>query len=320
MVDFLKRTVPLLLFFLSGCVSINIPTVQPLVEQTIGGRGKDKIVIIDISGVIKDEQRDSLMGLYKEPPLTSRIKEELDKAGRDEAVKAVVLRINSPGGVVTTCDIIHHEIERFKERTGKIVVAELMDIATSGAYYIAVSADSIVAHPTTITGSIGVVAFKINASGLLEKIGVVNETIKSGEKKDLVSPLRGMTDEERSILQGIIDGMFSRFVDVVKAGREDINTGDLDDIFDGRVFLAHDALRLKLIDSIGYLDDAIGLAKKKAGIKEAKIVVYSRPGTYRANVYSSHGTAFPHRINLINIESGGLLERFGLNFMYMWMP
>lgn len=304
-------------FFVEGCVSINIPRVGPLTEHRIGGTGADKILIMDISGIILDKEED-FMSLKTMPRLTARIKEELDKASEDSRVRAVVLRVNSPGGTVTTCDIINHELKKFKQKTGKIVVAELMDVAASGGYYIAAASDRIVAHPTTITGSIGVVAYNINASGLLEKIGITNETIKSGDKKDIGSPLRPMTDEERKILQGIIDSLYNRFLDAVAEGRKEIAKEEFKGIADGRVYTAEQALKIKLIDRIGYLDDAIELAKSEAGIKDATIVTYARPGSYRSNIYSAWD--MPSTINLVNIDAGSFMGFPGIRFMYLWMP
>lgn len=321
----MKKTLFIILvisFFVEGCVSINIPRMGPLTEQAIGGKGADKILIVDISGMIWDKENRDLIGLKTTPRLTARIKEELDKASEDKWVKAVVLRINSPGGTVTACDIINHELKSFKKKTGKIVVAEVMDIAASGGYYIAAASDKIAAHPTSITGSIGIVAYNINASGLLEKIGVTNETIKSGDKKDMGSPLRQMTPEERNILQGIIDALHKRFLDVVAEGRKEISMEGLKRIADGRAYTAEQALNLKLIDRIGYLDDAIELAKSEAGIKEATIITYGRYGSYKSNIYSawdmSGGSGGP--INLVNIDADSLMNSFGMRFMYLWTP
>lgn len=309
-------------FFIQGCAGLIPPTaVRPLTERTIGGEGRDKILVIDVSGLITDKEKgDALgLGLRKEPRISARIKEELDKARKDERIKAVILRLNTPGGVVTTCDIIHHEIESFKEETKTPVVAQLMGVAASGGYFIAASADKVVAHPTTVTGGVGVVAYRLSATGLMEKIGISDETIKSGEKKDIGSPLRSMTDEERQILQGIIDSMFERFMTVVTESRPIEGTA-LTEIADGRVFTAERALELKLIDRIGYMDDAIEVAKEEAGIEEARIVTYARPSSYRANIYSSSEFAVSPSVNLFNIDTRGITRLFNLSFMYLWMP
>jgi protease-4 len=237
--------------FIHGCVGLpSVPSVRPLTEMFLGGEGGDKILVIDISGMISDKEKGDILGigLPKEPRITARIREELDMAKEDKRIKAVILRINTPGGDVTTCDIIHHELETFKEKTDTPIVAQFMGLAASGGYYIAASADKLVAHPTTVTGGVGVVAYRVNASGLMEKIGISDETIKSGEKKDLGSPLRPMTDEEREIIQGIIDRMFVRFMNVVREARPGIEDEAMGEIADGRVFTAERALEIKLID------------------------------------------------------------------------
>ena len=307
------------LLVLSGCVIITLPGVQPLIEKVIDGKGADKVLLVDISGMITDDDARNMLGIETSPNITARIKEELTLASADDRVKAVVLRINTPGGSVTTCDIISHEIKEFKKKRKVPVVAELMDVAASGGYYIAASADRIIAHPTTVTGSIGVIAYNINASGLMEKIGVTDQTVKSGPRKDIGSPLRPMTEEERKILLSVINGMYERFLDVILDGRKDLNREDLTRIADGRVYSAPQALDLKLIDSIGYLDDAIGEAKKEAGIKEARIITYSAPRSYRNNIYSGPGPVPQPGLNIINLDPG-FSKRFGLSFMYVWMP
>lgn len=309
--------------FIYGCAGVIPPaTVMPLTERTVGGKGTDKILLVEVSGMISDKEKGDVLGLgfRKEPRLSARIREELDKAAKDSVIKAVILRLNTPGGEVTTCDIIHHEIEKFKEKSGTPVVAQLMGVATSGGYYIAASADKIIAHPTTLTGGVGVVAYRLSATGLMEKIGITDETVKSGGKKDIGSPLRPTTDEERLILQDIIDTMFERFMAVVKESRPTVGDEAVREIADGRVFSAERALEIKLIDSIGYMDDAVELAKKEAGVEEARIVTYARPSSYRANIYSRSDLALPQSINLVNIDAGGLTRLFNLSFMYLWMP
>jgi len=269
------RVIPLylVLFLLTGCVVMRMPSVTPLEEKTIGGGGRDKILVMDISGFLRDRRGKNILGSETSRTMTSRVREELDMASDDGRVKAVILRINTPGGHVTTADVIYHEIEAYKKDTGVPVVAELMGVAASGGYYIASSADLIVAQPTDITGSIGVVAYNVNAEGLLDKIGITDRTIKSGEKKDMGSPLREMTAEEREILQSIIDDLYERFLTVVYRGRKGkIEMKRLRELADGRVFTARQALDLGLIDRVGYMEDAVGAAKGLAGIKEARLV------------------------------------------------
>ncbi|GMR04749.1 MAG: signal peptide peptidase SppA [Thermodesulfobacteriota bacterium] len=307
-------------FLLTGCVFIKLPVAGPLAEKVIGGQGRAKIAVIDISGVIKSGDHRKVLSLKKGPGIVARIKEELDLASKDPDVKALILRINSPGGSVTPSDIINHEIKAFKKDKKIPVVAHLMDTAASGAYYIAVASDVIVAQPTTVTGSIGVISFNIKATGLMEKIGIENRTLKSGPKKDMGSSLREMTGEERKILQSIIDELYGRFLDVVVEGRKAFKgREDLKTIADGRVYTAKQALKLNLIDSIGYMDDAIEEAKKLAGVEEARIITYAPTGSYKNNMYSMGGMAVPE-INLVNIDAGPLAGMPGIQFMYLWMP
>ncbi|MFQ5353907.1 MAG: signal peptide peptidase SppA [Thermodesulfobacteriota bacterium] len=310
-------------FLLTGCVVMTLPGVSPLKEKTIGGSGRDKILLINISGVIRDRKEKNLLGSDTSRTLTARIREELDMAREDKRVKALILRINTPGGHVTTSDTIYHEIKSFKKDTGVPVVAEFMDMAASGGYYIGVAADRIVAQPTTITGSIGVVAYNVDATGLLDKIGINERTIKSGDKKDLGSPLRGMTVEEHEILQSIINELYERFLGVVLENREELIGRDrLMEISDGRVYTASQALELRLIDRVGYMDDAVSYARELAGIDEATLVTYSESDSYRKNFYSSSGAppVTPSVVNLVNINTSFMNEAAGPRFMYIWMP
>ena len=318
MKNILKLSV-LLAFLLTGCVFISLPGVRPLTEKAIGGSGRDKVLVIDISGEISDGGT-----METERKLWARIKEELDLASDDNSVKAIVLRIDSPGGSVTTSDIISHELKEFKKKKKIPVVASLMDVAASGGYYVAVGADEIIAHPTTVTGSIGVIAYNFDASGLMTKVGVVSETIKSGKNKDMGSPFKPMTPEERKIFQSIIDSLYNRFLDVVVEGRKGkITMERLKVLADGRVFTAQQALSDGLVDSIGYMEDAVEAAKKMAGIKEATVITYAPAKAYRNNLYSrfgSPGAAPGPQINLLNINGSGVSPLPRMRFMYLWTP
>lgn len=323
------RTIPiyilgLFLVFSSGCTFLSvslIPSVGPLQEKMVAGTGKDKILITDISGVIStDDEKSGLASLSEEPDILTRVKEELKMAARDKHMKAVILRINSPGGSVTASDMIYHEIERFKEDTGMKVIACIMDLGASGGYYVAVSADKIVAHPTTVTGSIGVIMLNVSIEGLLQKIGVKDATIKAGEHKDMGSPLKTMTEEERKIFQGVLDTMYERFLAVIAKNRSGngLDLKELRSLADGRIYTAQQALEHKLVDQIGYLDDAISLAKKEAELTEARVVIYHRPGAYKNNIYSK--LAGSHAINLVNIDLRTFVKSGTPSFMYLWAP
>lgn len=320
MKNILKLSV-LLALFLSGCVMISLPGIKPLTEKKVGGKGGDKVLLIDISGLILEGGGTNSLGLKTRRKITARVREELSLAEKDSRVKAVVLRVNTPGGSVTTSDIVSHEILEFKKRKNVPVVAELMDVAASGGYYIAVAADEIIAHPTTVTGSIGVIAYNFDASGLMTKVGIVSQTVKSGEMKDIGSPLRPMTTGEREVLQSVIDTMYERFLDVVMKGRAGRFTRvELKKLADGRVYTAPQALDNGLIDSIGYLDEAVDAAKKRAGIEQATVITYASAGSYKENIYSGLAgpSMGPSQINLINIDAQGLFPGPGTRFMYLW--
>jgi len=272
---------------------------------------------MDISGVISD--KGSSNPLSESEDLVARIKEELSLAAEDSHIKALLLRINSPGGTVTASDVIHHEINEFKTKRKIPVVATIMDIGASGGYYIAVAADQIIAHPTSVTGSVGVIMLRVNAEGLLQKIGVEAGAIKSGAKKDIGSPFRPMSEEERAIFQGMINGFQSRFLDVVTKGRKALPADQLKLIADGRVLTGPQAVQLGLVDQVGYLDDGIAAAKQLAGLADARVVMYVRPGTYKNNIYSqAPGTSTLEA--LANLDIMGLVRGGTPQFLYLWIP
>ena len=302
---------------LQGCAFISIPLsqrTQPLEEKVLEGEGRNKILLIDISGIISSEKKRSFADLDAGSDMVARVKEELNQAAGDDRIKAVILKINSPGGTVTASDIIYKEILKYKEKTGAYVTASLMDIAASGGYYVACAADTIVAHPTTVTGSIGVIAMKFNVKGLMDKLGVQEDSIKSGDMKDILSPFRPMSDEERKIIQDIIDSLQMQFMEAVVQGRKELSLEELKPLADGRVFTAKQALDAQLIDDIGYLDDAIDITRKETNLKEARIIVYHRPMTYRNNIYSQ--TSF----SIFNFGENEFASYLPVRFMYLWNP
>ncbi len=307
----------LALVLLAGCsvVSIDLtPPVRPLRESTVEGAGRDKVLLIDLAGVLAEEP---IFTLQAKPqvPLLARVREELEKAAKDEHVRALVLRINSPGGTVTASDILYHEISRFKARRKVPVIASILDVGASGGYYVALAADRIVAHPTTVTGSIGVLMLTVNSSGLLEKIGVSASYITSGPRKDMGSPFRALTPEERAIFQDVIDRLYGRFVALVVRERR-LEEARVRQFADGRIYTAAEALSLGLVDQIGYLEDAIALARETAGAPDAKVVTYHRPRQYRATIYSGGETPTPAP----SVAELARLVTSGPRFLYLWWP
>lgn len=297
---------------LSGCTFLKvniIDEVQPLAEKTISGRGRDKILVLDISGIIMTGEKGYPLSDRRKPGLIARVREALDKARQDKAVKAVVLRINSPGGGVTASDILYHELMKFKQETGVVMVAHIMDVGASGGYYIAMAADAVTAQPTSITGSIGVIMYRVDITGLMDKIGIRTAEIASGDKKGQGSPFRRLTDEESKMFQNFIDKLHGRFVALVSESRK-LPLDAVKKAADGRVLNSDEAKTLGLIDGIGYLDDAVELAVKKANLSQATVVMYHRPGEFRTNIYS---------LNLFNFDLGEFAET-GASFLYLWWP
>ncbi len=316
----MKKIVLLLLFtvLLSGCI-VNLslfPELQPLRETVLEGSGKEKILLLNISGVISEEPGD---GIVAEPDIIARVREELIKAQLDKKVRAIVLRVDSPGGTVTASDLLYHEIMQFKERTGIKVIASIGGIGASGAYYAAMASDRIVANPTAIIGSVGVIMLHFNLEGLLEKIGVGADAIKSGLHKDTGSPFRKMSPQDRQILQGTIDTLQERFLEMVVKGRKEMTPEQIKLISDGRIFTSAEAKKLKLIDQIGYLDSAIALARQEAGLTEARVVTYRRPHQYIHNIYSKVASLSDPYATW-KIDPKALLKGRSIDFFYLWLP
>ena len=303
---------------LSGCITINLlPGAGPLEEKQLSGSGTYKVLMVELSGLISSRESE---GLVEQPNPVAHLKEELTRAANDSKVKALVVRINSPGGTVTASDVLYHELRAFKEKRKIPVIASIMDVGASGGYYVAVAADKIMVHPSSVTGSLGVIMLTVNARGLLEKIGLEATAVASGPKKDMGSPFRTMTDEERAIFQGVIDSFYHRFLSVIQEGRRNLTPEEIRKLADGRIYSGEQAKALGLVDSVGYLDDAIELAKRQAGLTDARVVVYRRPGEYRHNIYSrvlegGSGWTALSGLDLMAIVRGGTPQ-----FMYLWMP
>lgn len=297
------------------------PALEEVVVQRESPWAAQRIAIIELEGVLANQRSRSLLGLSESNPVVE-FKERLDAAAADKRVKAVVLRIHSPGGSVTASDLMYQELLRFRERTKKPVIACLMDVAASGGYYVACAADEIHALPTTVTGSIGVIMLTIDVSRTLDYIGVRPNVIKSGSLKDAGSPFREMRDEDRRVFQAMIDQMYERFFHVVARARKNIPEDELRKLCDGRVFFAPEARELGLIDQIGTLEQALHAAKRAAGIESAKVVVvqYGRALSYRPNIYAQSPAAAGGVVNNFFIDIPTWLAGNGPQFLYLWQP
>jgi protease-4 len=277
---------------------------------------RDKVAVIDVSGIIMNAKCSSFLLGDGDNPLTL-FRERLDAAADDPHVKAVILRINSPGGAVTASDIMYQDLVKFRHKTQKPVVACMMDVAASGAYYLAMGCDQVYAHPSTVTGSIGVIMSLYNATGLFQKIGVASDPIKSGPNKDLGNPARPMTEEERAILQGMVNSFYDQFVHIVVEGRH-LPEDRVRALADGRVYTGIDAQKLGLVDKVGYLEDAIKEAKDRAGVKDAAVIAYDRGDGYRGSIYAGMPN-IPSQIN-VKLDVPVLSNPGGATFMYLWEP
>lgn len=237
--------------------------------------GKEKVAVIPLSGPIASI---SQLGLLTTGGITpDLVRDYLKRAESDGSVKAVVLRIDSPGGSAAASQEIASEIRRFQENTGKPVVVSMGDMAASGGYYISAYADRIVANPSTLTGSIGVISQFIYIEGLLEKLGLEMETIKAGEHKDM--GIRPLTDEERRIMQDITDDLYQQFVVTVADGRS-LPVADVEVLATGQLYTGVQALDLGLVDELGGLDRAIELAASLAGVTDPEVEEYGTSASF----------------------------------------
>ena len=224
--------------------------------------GSDKVALVKLEGLMVTSER---------------LVEELTDYAEDSSVKAIVLRIDSPGGGVVVSQEIYNAVKNARKE-GKKVIASLGTVAASGGYYVAAAADTIVANPGTLTGSIGVKMEFANVEKLLEKIGVKGMVVKAGEYKDMGSPFRDMSPQEKKLLQDVIDDVHTQFIKAVAEGRNMPET-DVRAIADGRIFTGRQALDLKLVDQLGDLADSIKVAGRLAGIKGKPTVVEKRKKT-----------------------------------------
>lgn len=224
-------------------------------------KGERVVGVIDITGMI---MAGSTTGIFGEELGADQVVSQLRRAAEDPQVKAVVLRLNSPGGTAAASQEIADEVLRVK-KAGKKVVASMGDVAASGAYWIAAGTDRIVANPGTMTGSIGVRMDVSDLRGLYDKLGVDTRTFKSGPYKDMGSPNREMSPEEKKIFQGMVDDIYLQFVETVSQGRK-MNPEEVRKVADGRVFTGRQAKKLGLVDEMGNFYDAVRLAGEMSGL------------------------------------------------------
>jgi len=307
---------------LTGCVQPNINVFGApgahYREQVLEGSGANKVLLLSVDGLISEYPREGL--LSSRPSTLQEIAAQLKLARKDKSIKAVLLKVNSPGGTTTASDILYHELSAYKQETGVKLVTVMMGVAASGGYYVALPSDYITAHPTTITGSVGVIFVMPRLAGLMDKIGVGVDVSKSGSLKDMGSPFRPATDEEKRLTEAMTKAQAARFTELVMQSRK-LTPEALRTVSTAQVFTAAQAKDLGLIDSIGYMDDALAKTRELAGLdKDAKLITYRHRSSADATYYQPAAEAMDgQRPTLLSVDLGGLLPpKAGL--YYLWGP
>jgi protease-4 len=302
-----------------------------LQEHTVqAGSSGDKVAIIEVEGMLANMRSGGL--LQPTENKVSLFTQQMRAAARDKSVKAVILRVNSPGGTVTASDTMYEIVRDFRRRTKKPVIASTQEVCASGAYYVSCAADTIVAHPTSVVGSIGVLFSTMEFEEALGKLGVRAESIKSGPLKDMGSPFKALSRNERAVMQEMVDEYFTRFIGIVadnrpvKEPRPSLPVAaDYAGVYSGRVFSGEQAVALGLADRTGRLEDAIKVAREMGHAKGAKVIMYRRPYGYGGSIYASADVAAPRAesgrgptvLRLELPESRAFLPG---GFYYLWEP
>lgn len=323
----------LAVFGLSGCrglptfrttshVTTEIPPVVNagrVAPHNLQGRcaaNVERIAILDVDGVLLNMDMTGMYSLGENP--VSLFREKLDRAAADPCVRGIVLRINSPGGGVTACDMMRHDLASFRSRTGIPVVACFLDVGAGGAYYLATAADVIVAHPTTVTGGIGVILNVYNLKDTLNQFNVQAAPVKSGPNIDLGSPIEPLTEEARELLESMAREFHDRFKRAVRETRPRTASDRVENL-DGRVFTGPEAMAQGLIDEIGYLDDAITIARVMGKAPRAEVAFYHRGNDPARSPYAVTPNV-PLQTSLIPLSIPGLDRGRLPTFLYMWQP
>ncbi len=292
--------------------------------------GDAKVAMIDVRGLIMDARSPGLLGSGANP--VDDLVARLDLAAKDPSIKAVILRVNSPGGTVTGSDTMYHEVRHFAESTHKPVVACMGEVAASGGYYLSLAADHIVAQPTSVTASIGVIVPTMNFSEGLAKIGIIARNVVSGKNKDMAWPYSPMKDEQYQVLQAMVNDYYARFRGLVIERRPHLAADHLDEATDGRVVTGARAKELGLVDELGGIREAFAAAKSRAGVTSATLVKYAVGDYEPRTAYAASepvAPAWPGNskgdTNFFKVDlSGGLgalsasAETSG--FYFLWLP
>lgn len=246
-----------------------------LQEQVITpGDHSNRIAVLKVDGTIMDTPASAFQSVtYNHQNLLA----SFDRIAEDPTIKGVILEVDSPGGGVYESAEIHKKIEELKANTDIPIWTSMGSMAASGGYYISAPTDKIYATPETLTGSIGVIMSGYNLTGLMEKLGVQDQTIKSGPNKDIMSSSRPMTEEERNIMQGLINNMYGRFVNIVATGRN-LDEATVRTIADGRIYDGVQAKENRLVDELGYFDDVVADFSQEIAVENPEVFEYTGSG------------------------------------------
>jgi protease IV len=275
-------------------------TTEYIEKVLVDGPASKKIAVINLDGIIRDE-------------LSEEVRLQIETASESSQVKGVILRINSPGGMVSSSDQIHYYLSNLREKTGMPVVAFMQGVAASGGYYSAVACNHIIAEPTAITGSIGVIMNHLVIKDLLEtKLGILPEVLKSGPRKDWPSMYTPMSDEQKDYLnEKLIKPTYERFVELVSEGRSaSLSPDEVRQLADGSIYTAQEALKNGLIDEIGYFESAIKATEELADIQNARVVEYRRPLSWL--------TSLGAQSHIPSVDSKLIEKLLTPQLMYLW--
>lgn len=278
---------------------------EPFFEEVwSSGYGDVKVVRLELSGVIMRGAEDTLFGVAPDPVET--LLRQIRCASEDEAVRAILLEVDSPGGAVTPSDEMYEALRRFRaSEGGRCVLVHIRDVGASGAYYVAMAADYLMAEPTSIVGSVGVIMQSLNMKGLSDKVGLSAVTIKSGKNKDMLNPFEEVNTNQVALLQDVVDGMQDRFAGLVMEARGLESRA----LLDGRIFLAEAALKAGLIDGVGYIDQALMKLAELVEEDDLYVVRYEQ----RVDFWEAFLSA-----RMPSLSAMPLVE--GPRFLYLWRP
>lgn len=288
-------------------------TLRPVIVSGKPNRSQ-KVAVIDVDGLLIDKNLSGIGSMGENP--VALFREKLRAAEKDPDVRAIVLRINTPGGGVTASDIMCNDLKRLKSKREIPVIACLMVTGAGGGYYLASHCDSIIAHPTSVVGGIGVILNAYNLEDTMGQFNVLADHVKSGDKIDAGTPERPMESDETEMLQSMADQFHKRFITHIELARPDAT--DEKQWSDGSVFSGERAAELGLVDSVGYLNDAIDLARRQAGLDEESPVVLFRRDNDRAYTELDVTPNTPTMSSLLPIHLPGLDRSSMPTFLYLW--